>query len=245
MKTLLLWGLRSSISEEVAYQLSLDGHRLLLSGEDAAQLEELDLALCQNELHRFTAVTPPRDVAHWVSEQHVGLDGVVLFPPEPEPTASLLVPLTVNSRNVTRTVLEPIELVREVLPQLRRGKRPKRILVLLPWNTPDGARSASLATTLDAWRSALPWLCRELDRDRVVLNVLFAAPDCPELPSPPDEGPPTSLGSAAASDEQELRRISPSETARFAAAWFSPALAPLSGHFLEHPRRFSSGRDSG
>lgn len=239
MKTLLLWGFRGSLSEELAYQLSLDGHRLLLSGGEFHQLQELDCALCQNELHRFTTVNAPRDVAHWVGEQHLGLDGIILLPPEPVPSVSLLVPLTVNSRNTTRAVFEPIELLRELLPQLRRGKRPKRVLVLLPWNTPNIATSASLASTVDAWRAAVPWLCRELERDRVALNVLFAPPGPTELPLAPHDKIPASTGAAVESEEQlPTRRISPSETARFAAAWFSTPFAPLSGQFIEHPRHF-------
>lgn len=99
-------------------------------------LQTLDAALCQSELHRHAAVTTPREIASWVNEQHIGLDGVALVLPAPEASTSLLVPLSFNLRQAEQLVFSSIELLRELLPQLRRGKKPKRILAVLPWNTP-------------------------------------------------------------------------------------------------------------
>ncbi len=242
MKTLLLWGVGDLLSQHLAYQLSLVGNRLLLAGADFDKLQELDVALCQCELHRFTAVTAPREVSQWVGEQHVGLDGIILFPPEPEPNPSLLVPSTANLRQIERSVFAPIELLRELLPQLRRGKRPKRGLVILPWNTPIFTTSAAVELAAHLWRAALPRLSSELHRDGIQLNVLFTAPA--DSGAAPDETPASSRPQAShpeRSDAEETggapRTITPSETAMFAAEWFGAALAPLTSQFIEHPRR--------
>jgi hypothetical protein len=246
VKTLLLWGVGDLLSQHLAYQLSLAGHRLLLAGSDFDKLQELDGALCQCELHRFTALMAPREVSQWVGEQHVGLDGVVLLAPDPEPNPSLLIPSTANLRQMERSVFAPIELLRELLPQLRRGRRPKRGLIILPWNAPTLATSATVELAAHLWRAALPRLSAELNRDGVQLNVLFTAPadSCAALDEAPIDTSASSgthVSHAERSDAEEAggapRTITPCETALFAAEWFGAALAPLTSQFIEHPRR--------
>lgn len=228
MKTLLLWGVDDTLSRHLTYQLSVDGHRLLVTGADLDKLQELDAALCQSELHRFATTCAPRAVAEWVNEQHVGLDGAVLFVPPPEPGPALLVPITANLRRVERGVFVVIELLRELVPQLRRGKRPKRVLVVLPWDTDVG--TVHTAPLVNLWRTLIGQLADELAPEGVHLNVLLTSP----APSDPTGATPAPFPEE---DAEGVGRttIVPCDNAVFAAGWFSPALSPLSGQFLHHP----------
>lgn len=236
MKTLLLWGVEATLHEHITYQLSVDGHRLLVTGPDEEALQELDAELCQSELHRFSANVSPRGVAEWVSEQRVGLDGVVLFPPLPEPGA-LLTPLTANLRRAERSVYGAVELLRELLPQLRRGKRPKRVLVVLAWDNP--APSVHVAANVNLWQTLLGVLTDELQPEGVQLNVLYTSAEIsptntasissPARPRPEPRDEETGV--------TERALIVPCDNAVFAASWFSPALSQLSGQFVHHPNR--------
>lgn len=230
MKTLLLWGVDDTLSRHLTYQLSVDGHRLLVTGADLDKLQELDAALCQSELHRFATTLAPRAVSEWVSEQHVGLDGGVLFVPPPEPGPALLTPITANLRRVERSVYVPIELLRELVPQLRRGKRPKRVLVVLPWDTDV----ATVHTTplVNLWRTLIGQLAEELGQEGIHINVLLTAP----CPSAPEVALSPATGPIPGEDAEGASRttIVPCDNAVFAAGWFSAALSPLSGQFLHH-----------
>lgn len=230
MKTLLLWGVDDTLSRHLTYQLSIDGHRLLVTGADLDKLQELDAALCQSEVHRFATTLPPRAVSEWVSEQHLGLDGAVLFVPPPEPGPALLAPITANLRRVERSVFVVIELLRELVPQLRRGKRPKRVLVVLPWDTDVG--TVHTTPLVNLWRTLIGQLAEELSQEGVHINVLLTSP----APSDAVNVPPTS-GPIPDEDTEGAGRttIVPCDNAVFAAGWFSPALSPLSGQFLHHP----------
>ena len=48
--------------------LSVEGHRVLVTGSNFDNLQGLDVALCQSELHRFHALVTPRAVAEWVTD---------------------------------------------------------------------------------------------------------------------------------------------------------------------------------
>lgn len=198
-------------------------------------LQTLDAALCQSELHRHAAVTTPREIASWVNEQHIGLDGVALVLPAPEASTSLLVPLSFNLRQAEQLVFSSIELLRELLPQLRRGKKPKRILAVLPWNTPTLLAAPATTLAINLWRTALPQLTKELERDGVQLNVYLTTP-VEELS--PDASTPRLTSASSANDADDSGApspIVPCETARVAARWFSDALLPLFNQFIEHP----------
>jgi NAD(P)-dependent dehydrogenase (short-subunit alcohol dehydrogenase family) len=235
VKTLLLCGVSDLLSQHLAYQLSRDGHRLLVTGSNLEMLQSLDAALCQSELHRYANVTAPRDTATWVNEQHIGLDGAALLLPPPEASTSLLVPWTFNLRQVEQLVFGPIELLRELIPQLRRGKKPKRVLIVLPWNTPALRANPATALATSLWRTALPQLTKEVERDGVQLNVYFTTPvDEPAPDAPPSLGTSGSIGPDV-DDSGPPSAIVPCETARLAAGWFSSAFAPLFNQFLEHP----------
>lgn len=237
MKTLLLWGVDTILSQHITYQLSVNGHRLLATGPNFDNLQELDVALCQPELHRFSTALAPRSVAEWVSEQHIGLDGVVLFPPPPEP-GTLLTPLTANLRRAERSVYAPVELLRELVPQLRRGKRPKRVLVVLAWDTPSP--SVHETSLVNLWQSLVRALVDELEPEGVQLNVLYTcaqAPAATPTASRPVSSSPTRARAEEETSTSERTALIPCDTAVFAAEWFSPALSPLNGQFLHHPNR--------
>ncbi len=237
MKTLLLWGVETHLARDLAYQLSVNGHRLLVTGADFDKLQELDATLCQSELHRVGALVVPRAVAEWVSEQHLGLDGVVVFPPSPEPGA-LLTPLTANLRRVERSVLTVVELLRELVPQLRRGKRPKRVLVVLEWDT--GLPNPHVESLVNLWQTLVTALADELSHEGVQLNVLYTSPD--EVEPAPTLGAEITPAPRATRAEEETAApeptvTNPSATAVFAAGWFSEALSALNGQFVHHPNR--------
>lgn len=234
MKTLLLWGVETTLAQHIAYQLSLDGHRLLVTGSDFDNLQELDVALCQSELHRFRAQVAPRAVADWVSQQHIGLDGAVLFPPAPEPGA-LLTPLTANLRRADHAVFGAIELLRELVPQLRRGKRPKRVLIVIAWD--NVTPSPHISALVNLWQHLLGPLNGELEPDGVQVNVLHTSAEVPPLCRTPSASNPPPSGLDEEPPSNGRTPIVPCENAVFAARWFSVALSPLSGQFVQHPVR--------
>jgi hypothetical protein len=172
-----------------------------------------------------------------VSEQHVGLDGVVLFPPPPE-AGALLTPLTANLRRAERSVYGAIELLRELVPQLRRGKRPKRVLVVLAWDGP--APSAHSAALVNLWQHLTPLLADELEPEGVNLNVLYTSAETSSADAPIAGSTLSGPGRAHAEEESgtaERTALVPCDNAVFAAEWFSTALSPLNGQFVHHPNR--------
>jgi hypothetical protein len=235
VKTLLLCGVSDLLSQHLAYQLSRDGHRLLVTGPDIDVLQSLDAALCQSELHRYGTVMAPREIAEWVNEQHIGLDGAALVLPPPESGTSLLVPQSFNVRQVQQLVFGPIEILRELVPQLRRGKKPKRVLIVLPWNTPALLANPATALSTNLWRTALPQLTKELERDGVQLNVYLTNPVAEPPPVPSNPVSTSTLTRPDTNDSEAPTAIVPCETARVAAGWFSSAFSALFNQFIEHP----------
>jgi hypothetical protein len=250
VKSLLMWGVDSYFSNQAARALAADRHRLLLLGEDRPALEALDARLAQSELHRLATTPRPNEVGAWVQEQGVGLDGLVLFPPPPESHSTLFVPATINLRGSDKCVFGIVELVRELLPQLRRGKRPKQVLVVIDWS--PTIQLTPLGTALLAfWQAALPAITRELNKEGSHFNVL-----CLHESTQPPNVVAAQAGSAGAGIAQPQKHLGAADTdtsksltepeeaplsdyVRSALALvslhFSPTLQFLNGQFLRHP----------
>lgn len=234
MKTLLLWGVGDEFSQHLAYQLSLDGHRLLVTGPSFDKLQALDVQLCQSELHRFAAVTAPQKVAEWVEQQRVGLDGVLVIPPTPGSAGSLFVPMTVNVRCAEECIYTPLELLRTLLAQLRKGKRPKRVLVLLPWPASSGGQTPHAELLVNSWRHLITQLADELSLEGIHINALYTAAATPE-PHGMTVAVTSETPTPTVTSEDARATIVPCATAVLAAQWFSETLAPLTGQFVCHP----------
>jgi hypothetical protein len=246
VKSLLIWGIGSEFSRHAARALAADGHRLLIVGREKAILEQLDTTLVQSELHRLTTVPTPDGLAAWVTEQNIGLDGVVLLPPPPEATTNVLVPLSINVRSAENSCLGVVEVIRDLLPQLRRGKRPKRVLVVLDWYV-DTELSPLAEILAETWAAASPQLTRELNKEGIHFNTLLlrARTESPSKPhgsetpirrvSEPFE-PGTPDGEHGLPDDEPC---APTEFVQSGLTLiklcFSPEMHFLNGQFLQHP----------
>lgn len=253
-----MWGIESEFSTHAARALAASGHRLLLVGSDRQMLEQLDAGLAQSELHRFTQTPALNAVGAWVEEQNAGLDGLVVFVPAPEPQPSVFVPLSANLRSSERSVFTTVELIRELLPQLRRGKRPKRVLLVLDWQSNPHPPMAAVLT--HTWQALLPSLTAELNKQGSHFNVLCLrkatseaadkpiaeASGEPAPPTNPPDAPPANQSRAPAESGVEQEQGSadsttptPSEYVQSCVSlldlYFSPTLPFLNGHFVQHP----------
>lgn len=243
-----MWGVASDLTRRAAHALAAEGHRLLLVGDEPNTLEELDARLAQSELHRVKTTGPVHELAAWIQEQNVGLDGLVLFAPPPEPGHSLFVPTTVNLRNAERSLFGVLEVVRGLLPQLRKGKKPKRILVVLDWCR--GHDNNPMQAWLErAWQAVLPAVTHELNKEGSNLNVLClletTEPATETTHPAPNSQNVSSLGTPNAPQLEESSSAHGSNEApasdyvhsavSLIRLNFSPMMLFLNGQFLQHP----------
>lgn len=243
MKTVLVWGVRKGACSEVVRALASENQRLLLTGPDVTHLAELDASLPQSELHRYRQ-SPAEDhlLAEWVAEQGVGLDAVVLFPPPPEP-AAILTPRSVHARNVDVCVLQPVELVRQLVPVLRKGRGSKNVLGVLDWVSPLKPPERVDGWLPAVWQRLLPELADELAPQQVHVNLLRLGAVLDELVSEAvHSGEPDAERVAARVKAMAERApggvlLDPGDVAALVCAWLSPPLNHLSGQCLDHPRR--------
>lgn len=243
-----MWGLGTDLSSRAAQKLAADGHRLLLVGQDRQMLEELDARLAQSELHRLTATTTVTELDDWVHQQNVGLDGLILFPPPPEPAPSLFVPLSFNLRSSERSMLSALELLRGLLPQLRRGKRPKRILIVLDWSS--HADSGPLAALLEgAWEAAMPLITRELNTEGSDFSALCLHERTEPQPATEVSAAHSEPSTVESSVEQHLAQVDQPPASEYVESvlsliglYFSPVLRFMNGQFLHHPSAGASNR---
>src|SRR5690606_4586915 len=117
--------------------------------------------------------------------------------------------------------------------QLRRGKRPKRVLIVIAWDTVTPSPHASAFVNL--WQLLLGPLNDELEPEGVQVNVLLTSSEIP-TPSQTSAASPSN-GVDEESPSNGRVPITPCDNAVFAAGWFSAALSPLSGQFVRHPNR--------
>jgi NAD(P)-dependent dehydrogenase (short-subunit alcohol dehydrogenase family) len=174
MKTFLVWGVRSELSEELCLELARGGRRLLVAGDNPEALTLLDATLAQSELHRYRTSCSSDGIAEWVKSQRVGLDGLVLFPEAPAPERSILLPDAELQPLLEASVLRPTQVMRELLPQLERGKKPKPIWIVLDWAaTGTPLTGGWTEILLQTWRTYVQQLAIELVRQELVVNALF------------------------------------------------------------------------
>ena len=243
METLLVWGAGSQASFEVARALAAQGHRLLVVGDCPESLQALDASLAQSELHRYHGWQTGDALVDWVTEQDVGLHGLVLFPPTPERGDSLLLPLAVNAESVHRAVLEPIEVIRQLVLPLRRGLVPNRALLVLEWVSPLDPAGTTHDCLTGLWRNLLPPLAAELSRHQVQLNLLRLGAVLDDrlrdeiAREAPDTATATAVLDALAQRSPGGLMLSLSDVAAMVRAWVSSPLSALSGQCIEYPQR--------
>jgi NAD(P)-dependent dehydrogenase (short-subunit alcohol dehydrogenase family) len=238
VKTLLVWGVETELSESVCLELARRDRRLLVAGQSATQLELLDATLVQSELHRYRAELESVGLADWVRTQRIGLDGLVLFPLPPTSERSALQSPEALQALTGASLLAPLEVIRSLLPQLERGKKPKSILVVLDWQPGPSAVSAWTTILKQAWGSCVRQLGRELASSGLVINVLDPGSLCSDRElldseaavddEPPQPAPvlpePTGLPGG-------LLRVR--DAARAAAQLLDDAVPTQSGQLLE------------
>lgn len=174
-KSILVWNLSSEFSVAVASVLANAGYRLLLAGDDAQQLDEVDAMLAQSELHRLRAQTNPRDLDAWVRTQAVGMDHVVIFPPAPSPPGPWP-PAATWHTELDRSFIQPLEVIRVIRPLLNRGKKPKHLVVALQWLDLFAATTPLDRTLATTWAHVGRELANELVPWETVVNLLWFGP---------------------------------------------------------------------
>jgi NAD(P)-dependent dehydrogenase (short-subunit alcohol dehydrogenase family) len=228
VKTFLVWNIACPLSEQVCLELARRGHRLLCVGDSPDLLARLDLELSQAELHRFAGQLAARDLPDWVAQQKVGLDALVMFPTAPVVNLGLLALQTKLDEQLRTSLTAPLEVMRQLMPSLMRGKKPKPLLVVLGWQTLSRGPAAWDACLIDTWRTCIRRLARDNAEQGLCFNlfcpgklvegfsVLNApAPDDPvvELPARTDlPGGPISARLAAQMAANLLDSVGPSLT---------------------------------
>ncbi len=151
-----------------------------------------------------------------------------------------------------RSLLAVIELIRGLLPQLRRGKRPKRILVVLDW---CGSSDPNPLTALleRAWEAALPSITYELNKEGSHFNALClleaTEPSEPAATTATKDGPPLQVIAAdgepeSSSEDAGMPPPSPyvQSVLSLIEMYFSPMMQFLNGQYLQHSSHATSAR---
>jgi 3-oxoacyl-[acyl-carrier protein] reductase len=175
-KKILVTGATGGIGIELCGHLASQGYGLILTARNEERLLKLTQRI--KDSYRTPAICLPSDFSDQttfdalIEKTQDGLDGIVLMPPQVDPTAECLPKDTEWEHMFKTSFIGPLALIRALLPALKKSERSKVVLISGISSAQVLSHYATSNVLRLAWLAQMKTLAHKYGPEKIHFNTL-------------------------------------------------------------------------